>query len=187
MTIAPDDVLDFWFSETDPDNWFERSDAFDAELRARFGAAVASARDGGLADWHDTPRGCLALIILIDQFSRNIYRDSPEAWSADPVALSCMNRAIDRNDDATLNHDERKFLYMPLMHSEALADQERCVALFRDLADEGAEDGELALAFAIRHHEIIERFGRFPHRNQILGRDSTPEEIAFLEEPNSAF
>ncbi len=137
--------------------------------------------------WSDTPRGCLAQIILIDQFSRNIYRDSPEAWSADDVALSFTKCALARSDDAALNHDERKFLYMPLMHSEVLTGQERCVALFRQLAEEGVEDSELALEFAIRHHEIIEQFGRFPHRNQILGRESTADEIAFLEGPNSSF
>lgn len=187
MGVTADKVLDFWFNETDRQNWFERSDAFDQVIRDRFAEAIETARGGGFADWHDTARGCLAVIILIDQLSRNIYRESPLAWSADDVGLSCTRRALVQAYDAGLGLDERKFLYMPLMHSEALADQEQCVELFRTLAAEGAADGELSLEFAIRHRDIIARFGRFPHRNEILGRESTPEELEFLKEPNSAF
>lgn len=187
MAITADDVLNFWFSETDSANWFERSDAFDQEVRERFGDAVEDARDGKLAAWNDAPRGCLAVIILIDQFSRNIHRDSPLAWSADAAGLASAKLALARGHDQALDHNERKFLYMPLMHSEDLADQERCVELFRGLADEGAEDGEIAHDFAVRHRDIIARFGRFPHRNDVLGRESTPEEVAFLKEPNSSF
>ena len=186
-SMTADEVLEFWFHETDPENWFERSDAFDQIIRDRFCEAVEAARGGGLSDWHDTPRGCLAVIILIDQLSRNIYRDSPLAWSADDVGLACAKRAIAHAYDVDLGLDERKFLYMPLMHSETLDDQEQCVELFRTLAAEGADDGDVSLEFAIRHRDIIARFGRFPHRNEILGRESTPEEIEFLKEPNSAF
>lgn len=182
--VTADEVLDFWFRETDQQNWFERSDAFDQLIHDRFAAAVETARTGGFADWCDTPRDSLAVIILIDQFSRNIYRDSPRAWSADDVALSCTKQAIARAYDADLGIEELKFLYMPLMHSELLADQERCVELFRELATD-AED--VSLDFAIRHRDIVARFGRFPHRNEILGRESTAEERAFLEEPNSSF
>lgn len=185
-SMTADEVLEFWFHETDPENWFEHSDAFDQIIRDRFCEVVEAARGGGLSDWHDTPRGCLAVIILIDQLSRNIYRDSPLAWSADDVALSCTRLALARDYDADLGADARKFLYMPLMHSEALADQEQCVELFRALAAEAADE-ERALEFAIRHCDIIARFGRFPHRNEILGRESTAEEIRFLEEPNSSF
>lgn len=187
MRVTADKVLDFWFREADRKNWFERSDEFDAVIRDRFADAVETARSGGFSDWDETARGCLAVIILIDQLSRNIYRESPLAWAADDVGLACTKRAIARAYDVDLGLDERKFLYMPLMHSEALADQEQCVELFRTLAAEGADDGDVSLEFAIRHRDIIARFGRFPHRNEILGRESTPEEIEFLKEPNSAF
>jgi uncharacterized protein (DUF924 family) len=186
MGMNADKVLDFWFNETDRQNWFERSDAFDQDICDRFAEAVEVARGGGFSDWHDTARGCLAVIILIDQLSRNIYRDSPLAWSADDVALSCTRQALARKYDADLGTDERKFLYMPLMHSEVLADQEQCIDLFRTLAADSADE-ELALDFAIRHRDIIARFGRFPHRNETLGRESTPEEIEFLKEPDSSF
>ena len=184
MSMTADKVLDFWFNETDRQNWFERSDAFDQVIRDRFGEAVEVARADGFTDWHETPPGCLAVIILIDQLSRNIYRDSPLAWSADDVSLSCTRQAIARAYDADLGIDERKFLYMPLMHSEVLADQEQCLELFESLA---TDEDDVSLDFAIRHRDIIARFGRFPHRNEILGRESTPEELAFLKEPDSSF
>jgi uncharacterized protein (DUF924 family) len=187
MSMTADKVLDFWFNETDRQNWFERSDAFDQIIRDRFADAVDTARGGGFSGWRDTAQGCLAVIILIDQLSRNIYRDSPLAWSADDVALSCARQALARTYDAGLGLDERTFLYMPLMHSEDLADQKQCVELFRTLAEERADDEDVSLDFAIRHHDIVARFGRFPHRNEILGRESTPEELKFLEEPNSSF
>lgn len=186
MQVTIDTVLDFWFGETDPANWFERSDAFDAVIAERFSDAVATARDGGFDAWATTPRGCLALIILIDQFSRNLYRDSPEAWSADAAALALTRHALAEGFDADLSVSERKFLYMPLMHSEAPADQEACVALFRTLAAESPDEA-VSLDFAIRHRDIIVRFGRFPHRNEVLGRESTAEEVEFLKEPDSAF
>ncbi|MDA0786581.1 MAG: DUF924 domain-containing protein [Proteobacteria bacterium] len=186
MDITADEVLGFWFHETDRQNWFERSDDFDGIVRDRFAAAVETARGGGFDAWRDTARGGLAVIILIDQFSRNLHRDSPRAWSADDVALSCTRQALARAHDRELAPEERKFLYMPLMHSEDLVDQEKCVELFRALAEESAEE-KLALDYAIRHRDIIARFGRFPHRNAILGRQSTPEEIDFLKEPDSSF
>jgi len=184
MSVTADKVLDFWFNETDRQNWFERSDEFDQVIRDRFGDAVETARADGFTDWHDTARGCLAVIILIDQLSRNIYRDSPLAWSADDVGLACTKRALTRAYDADLGIDERKFLYMPLMHSEVLADQEQCVELFATLA---TDEDDVSLDFAIRHRDIVARFGRFPHRNEILGRESTPEDLAFLKEPDSSF
>ena len=157
-------------------NGFEQSDAFDAEVRERFGALTHRARDGKLETWSETPRGCLALIILIDQFSRNIHRGS----SADMVsgrarAWPLTRLALDRGYDDELNHEERKFLYMPLMHSEGLADQDRSVALFQKLAADGAENGEMTVDYAIRHRDIVAAYGRFPHRNEILGRESTAE------------
>lgn len=184
MSVTADKVLEFWFNEADRQNWFERSDDFDQIIRDRFAEAVEAARAGGFTDWHETARGCLAVIILIDQLSRNIYRDSPLAWSADDVSLACTKQAIARGYDTALGIDERKFLYMPLMHSEVLADQEQCVELFRALAN---DEDDVSLDFAIRHRDIIARFGRFPHRNEILGRESTPDELAFLQEPDSSF
>lgn len=187
MGISPDDILTFWFDEAGPEQWFGKDPAFDDEIRERFGAVTHQARDGKLETWSDTPHGCLALIILIDQFSRNIHRGSPLTWSADVHGLALTRLALDKGYDAALDLAERKFLYMPLMHSEHLADQERSVELFRRLAEEGAENGEVTVDYAVRHRDIVARFGRFPHRNEILGRESTPEEIALLEDPDNSF
>lgn len=187
IPAAARDVLDFWFGEVDPEQWFERDDAFDELIRARFAQTVGAARDGTLDDWAGTPHGCLALILLIDQFSRNLHRASPLAWSADDRARALTKRALNASYDDALAHDERTFLYMPLMHSEDPADQELSVELYRALAAEGAERGESTLDYAVRHRDIVARFGRFPHRNAVVGRASTPEEIEFLEEPGSAF
>ncbi len=190
-TTAPEttlqDVLDFWFDEATPEQWFERDDAFDALIRERFADAIEAARAGALNEWCETPRGCLALILLIDQFSRNLYRGSPLAWTEDGRALSLTKLAIERGYDTALPLEGRKFLYMPLMHSEVIADQELSVNVFCGLAEEGAEGGENTLDFAVRHRDIIARFARFPHRNDTLGRRSTAEEIAFLKEPDSSF
>lgn len=187
MAIVPEDILTFWFDEAGPSKWFEKDETFDAEIRERFGAVTHQARDGKLETWCETARGCLALIILIDQFSRNIHRGSPLTWSADAHGLALTRLALDKGFDAALGHAERKFLYMPLMHSEVLADQERSVELFQRLADEGAENGAVTVDYAIRHRDIVARFGRFPHRNGILGRESTPEEIELLKDPDASF
>lgn len=185
--VTADKVLDFWFNETDRENWFDRSDAFDLVIRDRFADAIETARSGGFSGWRDMPQGCLAVIILIDQFSRNIYRESPLAWSADDVSLSYTRHALAQNFDAELGFDERTFLYMPLMHSETLADQDECVALFRRLAVDRGDADDVSLDFAIRHRDIVARFGRFPHRNETLGRESSAEELEFLKEPDSSF
>ncbi len=183
----PEEVLAFWFEEAGPEKWFNKDEGFDEEIRERFSELSHKARDGKLESWVETPRGCLALIVLIDQFSRNIHRNSPLAWSADSHALALTKLAIDKGYDRALGLNERKFVYMPLMHSEVMADQDRCMEVFGKLADEGMENSERTMEAAARHREIIERFGRFPHRNDILGRESTPEEIEFLKEPNSSF
>ncbi|MBO6784797.1 MAG: DUF924 domain-containing protein [Alphaproteobacteria bacterium] len=187
MNVSADEVLAFWFDEAGRDAWFEKDEAFDETVRARFGEACHAARDGKLETWVESPRGCLALIILIDQFSRNIHRDSPLAWSADIHALALTKLAIDKGYDQKLGHAHRMFLYMPLMHSENLADQELSVEMFERLAQDGAENGETTVEFAERHRDIVARFGRFPHRNETLGRESTPEEEEFLKEPDSSF
>ncbi len=174
-------VLDFWLVETDAEQWFKRDDAFDAEIRGRFSELHARAVAGELAHWRGTPEGCLAEIILLDQFSRNLYRDDPRAFAADELAREVMTLALAREFDADMNRDEKCFLYMPLQHSEDIEDQAHSVELFRTLEDDET------FKYTLRHQEIIERFGRFPHRNAALGRDSTAEEIAFLQEPNSSF
>jgi uncharacterized protein (DUF924 family) len=186
-TITPEQVYDFWFVESGPEDWFGKDTAFDTAIRFRFAPAVAAAREGRLQRWAEAARPCLSLILAIDQFSRNIFRQSPLAWSADARALALADAAIARGHDKGMSVDERKFLYMPFMHSEVLADQERCVELFAGLAAEDADKAGRAHEFAVRHRDIVARFGRFPHRNAVLGRRSTDEEIAFLQEPNSAF
>jgi uncharacterized protein (DUF924 family) len=180
-TITPSDVRSFWFSEAIEAKWFKPDEAFDAALKARFEFALKAAKAGALALWTETSEGALALIVLLDQMSRNIYRNTAEAFAADPMALDTARRAIDRGLDASLEPEQRLFLYMPFMHSERIADQERGVELYTAL---GLEEN---LQFMIRHRDIIARFGRFPHRNAILGRQSTPEEEEFLKKPGSRF
>ena len=187
MAVNADDVLRFWFEENGRAQWFGKAEAFDAEIRRRFAETSHQARDGKLERWVEAPRSCLALIILIDQFSRNLYRDSPLAWSADVHALAIAKLAIEKDYDTALNSYEKAFLYLPLMHSEDLADQERCIELVQPLVAGGDDFNQANYDSALRHRDIIARFGRFPHRNEVLGRQSTDEELAFLQEPNSSF
>ena len=187
MTVTPDEVLKFWFEEHGRDDWFGKDPAFDEAIRRRFGEATHAARDGKLERWVEAPRSCLALILLIDQFSRNIYRGSPLAWSADAHALAITRLALEKGYDAELNATEQAFMYLPLMHSERLADQERCVALTEPNADNGSEFNRKNYESALQHRDVIARFGRFPHRNELLGRDSTAEELAFLRDTDLAF
>jgi uncharacterized protein (DUF924 family) len=177
--ITPDDVLDFWF---DGDRsawrklWFESNAAFDTAC-GRFAEALHDAKQGAYDHWTGTPRGTLALIILLDQFSRNLHRSSPEAFAADPKAREIARAAIVGGSDRALGPIERMFVYLPFEHSENLADQELSVRLFATLRD--ALGGE-TVQYAERRHEAMRRFGRFPHRNAVLGRQSTPEELAWL-------
>lgn len=174
-------VLEFWFNELEPKQWFVKDRDLDAMIEARFSLLVEQARAGELFSWRVTPQGRLAEIILIDQFSRNIFRDKPESFSADPVALVLAQEAIGAGADQRLDVQERAFLYMPFMHSESQAIHEQAVVLFD-------QPGlEYNLEFEYKHKAIIDRFGRYPHRNEILGRKSTEEEIAFLREPGSSF
>ena len=186
-----DEVLDFWFGSpgtaeygTTRDFWFRKDAAFDAELRSRFGTMIETALGGGFETW-SSPRGALARILLLDQFTRNSFRDTPRAFAGDALALAIAEEAVARGDDRSLEGVERWFMYMPFQHAESLAAQERAVTLFRALSG----DAGLAspLPFAERHAAVIRRFGRFPHRNAILGRESTPEELAFLAQPGSRF
>lgn len=169
------EVLRFWFEETRPQAWFTRDDALDAEIRKRFGALHASLNEKVPASVTTTPLGALATVIVLDQFSRNLFRNSPRAYSADPTACAIAEEAIAAGFDRELNAQQRIFLYMPFQHSEDRAVQARSVELFTQVGDANSLD------YARQHRDIVERFGRFPHRNRVLGRESTPEEIEFLK------
>ena len=172
--MQPIDVLEFWFGR-DRKDWFAKNDAFDAELRTRFLATYESAAAGKLSDWEATPEGALALTIVLDQFPRNMFRHDPRAFAADATARAVAERAIARGFDSQFPPAERSFFYLPFEHSEAMADQERCCALFRAMGDADL------LHWAELHADIIRRFGRFPHRNAALGRSTTPAEKSFLD------
>ena len=175
--MRPDAVLEFWF-QRDRKDWFTKDAAFDTEIRTRFLPLYELAAGGGLAAWMEEPRSCLALVIVLDQFPRNMFRGSARAFAADAIALEAARAIVARGWDRALSPDERTFAYLPFEHSENLQDQERSLRLF-----EGNENFE----WARKHHEVIRRFGRFPHRNAALGRASTTEEIAFLAQPGSSF
>jgi len=182
---GPDDsaqaVLDFWFGELTPTQWFTKDAAVDAAIAERFTTLTARVATGAMPHWAGSAGGLLAAVIVLDQFPRNLYRDDPRAYATDDQALALAEAAIERGLDQGMSARARQFLYMPFMHSEDPADQARCVALFATLDDPNA------LWFAERHKEIIDRFGRFPHRNQTLGRETSEAEAAFLKEPNSGF
>lgn len=175
------EILDFWFEQLKPKQWFEKSPAIDRELTERFGDWHRKAAAGELFAWRDKIEGRLAEVLLLDQFSRNIHRDSPEAFAQDPMSLVLAQEAVARGLDAQLPPERRAFLYMPFMHSESDVIHEEAVRLFDQ---PGLEQN---LKFEHRHRDIIQRFGRYPHRNAILGRASTPEEIEFLKQPGSGF
>lgn len=167
------DIVAFW-REAGPEKWFAKDTAFDAEITRRFLPAHEDAAAGKLGDWEKTPEGVYALLILLDQFPRNMFRDSPRAFATDAQALAIAERAIARGFDDAYGAPEKRFFYMPFMHSEELHDQERCIALCAAAADpEGVKYAEI-------HRDIIRDFGRFPHRNPVLGRDTTPAEESFL-------
>jgi len=170
----PADIVAFWL-DAGPKRWFEKEEAFDAEIRGRFLATHEAAAAGKLSAWADTPDGALALLILLDQFPRNMFRGSARSFATDPAALGVAKAAIARGFDQAMPMPQRQFFYLPLMHSEDLDDQERCVALYRALGDADLSK------WADLHADIIRRFGRFPHRNAVLGRTTTPEEQAFLD------
>ena len=192
------DLLSLWFGQLDTHGladaehrkrWFTKDPVFDDLLRERFGALHTELAHGKPAHWQQTPRGRLATILVLDQLSRNLYRDQPAMVAQDSKALRLAERALQAGDEAQLAAHERYFLYMPFMHAEELGAQERCVELFEHARQQS--NGPVAQAFdpqwAVRHRDIIKRFGRFPHRNEMLGRSSTAEEAAFLSEPGSSF
>lgn len=179
-------VLSFWFRGPEQRKaWFEKDAGFDAEIRDRFLPLYEEAASGTLDRWRESPGDCLALVVALDQFPRNMFRGSARAFAADPLALATAKHAIALGFDRTMLPVERQFLYLPLEHSESLADQERCLELMRQIAvfPETADLPKWAQA----HLDIIRRFGRFPHRNAALGRESTAAELAFLKEPGSSF
>ena len=173
------EILEFWFAEAVKPLWFASTPEFDAALRERFLATYRAAATGQLEDWERTPLGALALVIVLDQFPLNLFRGQPESFATEAAARVVADRAIARGSDLEMSPEQRLFLYLPFMHGEALADQERSVRLFQQA---GLEE---SLRFARHHRDLIRRFGRFPHRNAILGRESTPEEIAYLASPEA--
>lgn len=186
-------ILDFWFLPKDDSGylkpravWFQKNPAFDAQIKARFERTVQRALAGDFRAWDNDVEGVLAQIILLDQFTRNMWRDTPASFSGDPQGLQRALELIDSGAYLRLHPVQREFAYLPLEHSENIDIQERCVALYTTLAQEHPAS-QNSLDYAIRHRDIIARFGRFPHRNAILGRASTAQEIEFLKRPGSGF
>ncbi|NUO53370.1 MAG: DUF924 domain-containing protein [Polyangiaceae bacterium] len=200
MHPSSEDVLLFWFGELDEHGlatkdattkWFMKNPAFDEEVRSRFGDLHAAIARGEKESWLDDPRGRLAYVVVLDQLSRNMFRGDKQMFAADERALAAAAAGVEKGHDHPLACAERIFLYMPFMHSESLDAQDRCVELFRTFADglSGAAKNQVLnnVDYAVRHRDIVARFGRFPHRNELLGRSSTDEEAAFLKEPGSSF
>lgn len=192
-----EEILAFWFGEDpehpmkDSSKWWKKDPAFDREIQQKFEADLKRATRGEYDHWKETPRPCMAFIILLDQFSRNIYRDTPNAFAQDPLSLEACLKGMEKGLDRELTPIQRPFFYMPMMHSEDMEVHRRSLQTYQQLAEEGPDDLKKTLEanydYAGRHAKIIERFGRYPHRNAILGRESTAEEIEFLKEPGSSF
>lgn len=186
-------VLKFWFEELTPAQWWQKNKALDRKITTRFGELHQQAYMGELFDWRDTAKGRLAEIIVLDQFSRNIYRGQPQAFAADPMALILAQEAIRAGAEQALIPQERVFLYMPFMHSESIKIHEVAAELFSKNTEpsQGSNSELVGALSSLRsqraHHKIIRRFGRYPHRNDILGRASSAEEMAFLKQPGSSF
>lgn len=190
-----EEILRFWFGDAeDPEGeygqqrqvWFKKDSAFDDAIRRRFLGDVERAIAGDLDGWRYGPRSCLALVLLLDQFPRNVFRGEAKSFAGDRAALATAYHVLENDYDQQVLPVERIFFYLPLEHSENLADQERSVELVRSLHAAHPEF-ESTLDYALRHREVIQRFGRFPHRNEILGRETTPEEAEFLRQPGSRF
>lgn len=172
------EVIRFWFEETAPPQWFQKNPEFDDLVRRRFLSVYEAAREGRYDSWAQDAEGALALCIVLDQFPRHMFRDTPQAFMTDDQALSIVRDAIGKGFDQVLEPVKRGFLYLPFQHSEELAEQERSLKLYTAMKNENPA----GYIYAVRHHEAIARFGRFPHRNRILGRESTSEELEFLKE-----
>lgn len=178
---SPETILHFWFNEITPKQWWSQSDKLDQQIKARFSDVHRAASLCELYSWRETTAGVLAEIIILDQFSRNIYRNHPYAFATDPLALALAQMAVATKIDQQLDNIQRAFLYLPYMHSESQMVHKVAVSLF---SQRGMEE---SLDFELKHKTIVDRFGRYPHRNKILGRTSTPEEIDFLKTPGSSF
>ncbi len=192
------EIIEFWFGENhkktplqNSKKWFTKDPKFDAEVSALFKPTLQHIAEGGLADWNETPQGSLAYILLTDQFPRNIFRNQKTSFAFDPYALIASKFGVQHGLDEELSWIERTFYYLPFEHAEDIKMQEEALRLFqnlqRSIPKEFADYGDSTYDYAIRHWEIIKKFGRFPHRNLILRRDSTPEEIEFLKQPDSSF
>jgi uncharacterized protein (DUF924 family) len=176
-----DEIVAFWFETLKPEDWYRKNPAIDAAITERFGATYEALKTGVPPDWIAEPKGMLAAIIVLDQFPRNMFRDDARAFATDQAALALAKRAISEGTDMRLGPEQRAFIYLPFQHAETRDDQARSIELFTALGNPNNLD------FALRHQAIIARFGRFPHRNSVLGRASTAEELAFLQEPGSSF
>lgn len=175
------EILHFWFEEITPQQWFEKDEAFDHLIKDRFETVYWQVEGLECQDWLKTPEGCLAYVIVLDQLSRNMFRDQAQAFAADHLALKAAQTAVRQGFDQSLAETKRRFLYMPYMHSEVSSVHETAVELFMALGN------AMTLDYEYKHKAIIDRFGRYPHRNQILGRKSTAEELEFLQGPDSSF
>jgi uncharacterized protein (DUF924 family) len=196
----PEEILDFWFGELDElgcaspnqrKRWWTKSPEFDESIRANFLGDYESIAAGDRERWRSTPRGALAYIIVLDQFSRNMFRNTARMFAADPLAREVCCEGLEADFDAELGFDERVFFYLPLEHSELVSDHEQCHEVFTALCasapDSLKADADYYLDYAKQHRAIIERFGRYPHRNQVLGRASSDDEVEFLKQPGSSF
>ena len=183
MRDSKQEVLHFWFKETKPQQWFQKNDQFDEQIKERFESVYGLARDGLCDDWKRSPEGCVALCVVLDQFPRNMYRGTPDMFATDLKALLVAKHAIANGFEQLVKPEERRFLYLPYEHSENLADQKKSVELFEKMKNEDP----LGHDYAVRHMDVIEKYGRFPHRNEILGRDSSPEEEEYLAQPGAGF
>ncbi len=183
MRDTKQEVISFWFEETMPQQWFQKSESFDTEIRERFLVTYEMAKKDLCADWTREADGILALCLVLDQFPRNMFRESPKAFETDAKILLIVKEALHKGYDALLNPVKRKFMYMPFMHSENLADQKKSASLFETMKN----DDPLTYEYALKHMEVIEKFGRFPHRNAVLGRESTEGEMDYLKLPGAGF
>ena len=181
LILTKEDIITFWFEEISPEQWFKKDKEFDAMLLERAGTTVIKALNGQLDRWSKTSAGSVSLVILLDQFTRNIFRDTPKAFSGDEMALVLCQKSINSKWFSELSMTFKQFLLMPMMHSEDISIQEKSLPLFKQHANNRTYE------FAVKHRDIIAKFGRFPHRNLILSRPSTEEELMFLNEPGSSF
>ena len=179
--VEKEDILNFWFKECNPEQWFKKNDVFDQIIKNTFSDTIEDTIRGKMDDWKNTETGCLALIIILDQFTRNVFRNTLRAFAGDSKALVLSQKCCDKQYLKNPDIQRRKFMLMPMMHSENITVQETALPLFKKYTSE--KDYE----YAKKHNEIISRFGRFPHRNVILGRKSTNEELVFLKQPGSSF